>query len=481
MRLTRQSPMLAGGAAGAPGAGDVSRRNFLRSGAGLALAPAGKPNIVILLSDDQRWSTIGAWGLEPVQTPNLDRLARRGVSFDHAHIMGGDQGAVCVPSRAMFHTGQTLWRASANVQARASDTEAPRRYTLLGEHFRAHGYLAHGIGKWHNPPRLFNRAFSSGGAIFFGGMTDQFNAPVQEYDESGEYSKSRQHSAGKHTSEAFADAAVSFLKQRDGAKPFLLYTAFTSPHDPRTAPAPFSSMYSPDKVPLPRNFLPEHPFDNGEMKVRDELLASFPRRPEEIRKHIADYYGMISHLDAQIGRILDTIDASPWASNTIVVFAGDNGLALGQHGLMGKQNVYDHSVRVPLIVAGPGLAAGQRRTGLCYLLDVYPTLCELAGLPVPPSVEGKSLVKGKGREEVYYAYRNFQRGIRHNDWKLISYNVSGQRTVQLFDMKNDPWETVNLADKPRQSGQLDSLNRRLRQQMESTGDPATAAGFVTGA
>lgn len=443
----------------------------------MALAPAAKPNVIILFSDDQRWSTVGAWGQEPVQTPNLDRLVKRGVSFDHAHIMGGDQGAVCVPSRAMLHTGQTLWRASASVQAPATDTAAAQRYTLLGEHFRSQGYVAHGIGKWHNPRHLFNRAFSSGEAIFFGGMNDQWKMPVQDYDQSGRYPKENDKIASKHSSEFFADAAVKFLKAQDGTKPFLLYAAFTSPHDPRTAPRPFDRMYPPGKIQLPPNFMPQHPFDNGELKVRDELLAGFPRTRDEIQKHIADYYAMISHLDAQIGRILDTVDASPFASNTIVVFAGDNGLALGQHGLMGKQSVYDHSVRVPLILAGPGLPSNQRRADLCYLLDVFPTLCDLTGLPIPSTVEGKSLLKGKGREDIYVAYRTFQRGIRAGDWKLIAYNVNGNRTAQLFDLRNDRWETKNLAAERGQRKRVKELTERLHLRMTEAGDPASTDLF----
>ena len=436
------------------------------------MAPSRKPNVIVLFSDDQRWGTIGAWGEEPVQTPNLDRLVKRGVSFDHAHIMGGDQGAVCVPSRAMLHTGQTLWRASRNVQAPATDTEAAKRYTLLGEHFRANGYLAHGIGKWHNPRSLFNRAFSSGEAIFFGGMSDHYKVPLQDYDPLGHYGKQRDYVASKHSAEIFSDASIRFLKAQDGSKPFLLYTAFTSPHDPRTAPPPFDRMYPAGKIQLPPNFAPEHPFDNGELKVRDELLAAFPRTPAEVKQHIADYYGMISHLDAQIGRILDTVEASPWGANTVIVFAGDNGLALGQHGLMGKQNVYEHSVRVPLILSGPGLTAGQRRNSLCYLLDIYPTLCDLCGINTPGSVEGKSLTRPKPREEVYLSYRTFQRAVRTNDWKMISYNVNGNRTVQLFDLKNDPWETMNLAGEPRLSKRLAELTARLHKEMADAADPA---------
>jgi len=212
--------------------------------------------------------------------------------------------------------------------------------------------------------------------------------------------------------------------------------------------------------------------------VRDEKLAPWPRTPEIIQEHIAAYYAMITHLDAQIGRILDALKKSGKAKNTIIVFAGDNGLALGQHGLMGKQNVYEHSIRVPLIFAGAGIPRNKKTNALCYLNDIYPTLCELAGIPVPGTVEGKSLVpvlknkNKKVRNNVFYAYRNFQRGIRTNDnWKLIRYNVNNRDTVQLFNLNKDPWEMNNLAPDPAYNSKLKELTAMLEEYMRSIDDP----------
>src|SRR5262249_51568247 len=161
--------------------------------------------------------------------------------------------------------------------------------------------------------------------------------------------------------------------------------------------------------------LPQHPFDNGDMKGRDEKLAPWPRTPAVVRRHLADYYAMISHLDAQVGRILDALAASKRAANTIVVFAGDNGLAVGKHGLMGKQTVYDHSIRVPLLLSGPGIPRRQRSQALVYLFDLFPTLADLAGVKAPPTVEGTSLLpilsgkKKNVRDSVFAAYRDVQR------------------------------------------------------------------------
>ena len=198
---------------------------------------------------------------------------------------------------------------------------------------------------------------------------------------------------------------------------------------------------------------------------------------------------MITHLDLEIGRVLDELDASGLAENTIIVFAGDNGLAVGQHGLMGKQNCYEHSVRVPLIFAGPGLPAGARRDAYAYLFDIYPTLCELCGLPVPESVEGRSLAgalqdEGEAvRETIFAAYCGLHRMVKDRQYKLIEYVVDGQHTqTQLFDLQADPWEMTNLADSPERAEIVAALRAELIRCRDEWDDPATPWGkaFWTG-
>ncbi|MEK7408731.1 MAG: sulfatase-like hydrolase/transferase [Acidobacteriota bacterium] len=451
-----------------------SRRDFLKC-AGLALAPQRPkiPNIVFLFADDLRFDTIHALGNPEIRTPNLDGLARAGTAFTHAFIMGGTQGAVCVPSRAMLLTGQTLFRADKDLIGK----DAPERAVTFPELFKQQGYVSFGIGKWHNNPRLFTRSFTGGENVFFGGMSDQWKVPVADYDPSGEYPKQKRRTGAKFSSELFTDSAVRFLREYKGDKPFLLYVAYTAPHDPRTPPKEYLDMYPPEKIALPKSFLPEHPFDNGEMKIRDEQLAPWPRTPEVIREHTAGYYGMITSLDAQIGRILKTLEETGRAGDTIVVFTGDNGLAVGRHGLMGKQNLYEHSVRVPLLMRGPGVPRGRTSGSFCYLLDLYPTLCALAGLTPPGSVEGKSLApvlkdpRKQIRDTMFFAYRSVQRAVRTERWKLILYNVGGRRTTQLFDIRKDPWELNNLAAGAAQAGRVAELTALLKKWMKETGDP----------
>ena len=153
-------------------------------------------------------------------------------------------------------------------------------------------------------------------------MSDHLKMPVYDFDSAGNYPKEKMRTAPAFSSETIANAAIRFLDQRDSAKPFLLYAAFTSPHDPRMAPKQFADLYRPEQVTFPRNFLPQHPFDNGELKVRDELLAPFPRTESEVRKHIAAYYAMVTEVDHHIGRIVDALDRAGLAANTYIVFAG---------------------------------------------------------------------------------------------------------------------------------------------------------------
>ena len=309
-------------------------------------------------------------------------------------------------------------------------------------------------------------------------MSDHNKVPVYDFDPRGQYPTNKQRVAHVNSSELFANAAVSFIRTQSTTKPFLLYVAFTSPHDPRTPPADFAALHAAAKVPFPRNFLPKHPFNNGEMDVRDEKLLPSPRTKEAVRKEIAAYYAMISHLDHQVGRILDALDNTGKTANTIVVFASDHGLALGSHGLLGKQNLYDHSIRAPLVFRGPGVLQGGRSDALCYLYDVFPTLCSLAGLTVPETVEGKNLARlmhdgdASLRDEVFGAYGDVQRMIRTERWKLIYYPKI-ERT-QLFDLQNDPHETRDLASQPRHTRTVAGLRNRLTQLQDYHDDPLLA-------
>ena len=430
-------------------------------------AGAGKRlNVLFLLSDDQQWNAIAALGNAHIKTPNLDRIVNRGMTFTQTYCMGSWGGAVCHPSRAMLMSGRTLWRVDGNLTDEV----------IWPQVLEQRGYATFVTGKWHNGKASLARSFTSGGHIMFGGMSNHLRVPVFRFDPAGKYPKEKRFTADKFSSELFADDAIAFLETYDAERPFFAYVAFTAPHDPRMAPEPYASMYKPDALPLPPNFMPEHPFDNGELRIRDEKLAPFPRTPKLVREHLAAYYAMITHMDAQIGRILDALERTGRDENTIIIFASDHGLAVGQHGLMGKQNMYEHSLRASLIIAGPGIPAGKRTAAMCYLLDIFPTVLDLLNVPIPESVEGRSLkpvIDGKQdtlRESIYCAYKGIQRMVRDERYKLIKYHVKGVTTVQLFDLEDDPHEMRDLSKDPAYRGKIESLETKLADWRKRTGD-----------
>ena len=449
---------------------------------------SSRPNVLFLIADDHRASAIGAYGDPTVRTPHLDGLCSEGTSFHRNYQMGGLRAAVCVPTRACVHTGAHLFRATLNndIEDHQGLQTLDPGHTFLAEMFRNNGYTTFGTGKWHNDKASFARSFSDAENIFFGGMDSHFAVPVQDHDPSGEYDSSRQRIGDGYSTDLFGDAAIRFIDSQDGSRPFFLYCAFTAPHDPRTLPPDWAGAYSPESMPLPPNFMSQHPFDNGDMWLRDEQLADFPRTPEETRRHIAEYYGMISDMDEKIGEILDALARNGLADNTIVVYTADHGLSVGQHGLLGKQNLYDHSVRVPLIMRGTGVPAARQVDALTHTYDVYPTLCELAGLDVPAHVDALSLsplMDGSAAETRPYlhsVYRHVQRMVQDREWKLISYSKNvgegseGSDCTQLFHLASDPWELDDRAGDGDAAPVRERLEQELARWQAEVNDPLIA-------
>jgi arylsulfatase A-like enzyme len=255
-----------------------------------------------------------------------------------------------------------------------------------------------------------------------------------------------------------------------------MYLAFEGPHDPRVAAPHYLQLYARDRLPLPANYLPEHPFDNGEMKIRDEALEAWPRTPDAIRRHLHEYYACITSIDGHIGRLLQALEQLGELDNTLIVFTSDNGLAIGSHGLMGKQNLYEDGMKVPLLFRGPGIPQGQSQA-LVYLLDVFPTLCELAGTQVAAEVDGQSLVpviRGQMptvRDTLFLSYRDVQRAVRDERWKLIVYPKVKVR--QLFDLQNDPCEVRDVGNQPEHAERVRTMLGELRRWQSVVGDRLT--------
>ncbi len=425
---------------------------------------AEKPNILFLFADDQRADTIAAHGNQHIKTPNIDRLVASGFSFRSNYCFGGNSGAVCVPSRAMLMTGKTWFHV---------DTATLKGARLMPEVLKENGYVTFGTGKWHNGQPSWLRAFQQGKNIFFGGMADHTRVPLRDLGPDGKLSAER--TGEKFSSELFADAAIEFLQKYDGKKPFFAYVAFTTPHDPRMPPPEFRETYYRDLPPLPANFLPQHPFDNGMMKGgRDENLAPWPRTEAVIRDQLAEYYGAITHMDGQIGRILEALKQTGQADNTIIIYAADQGLALGSHGLLGKQSVYEHSMRCPLILVGPGIPQGRSTQAFSYLLDVFPTLCDVIGIARPADLEGESLRplwegrQDRVRDSVFLPFINIQRAVRDERWKLICYPKISH--MQLFDLQTDPDEKINLIDHAEYAEHVQRLLKLMTQWQAKVGD-----------
>lgn len=449
-----------------------------------------RPNFLMLFADDMTFRALSAVGQLEVKTPNLDRLAARGVMFRRAFIQGGTSGAVCVASRAMLMTGRYLW-TSGNRDGNCARSDSTL-YPLWGQVLADAGYQTYAVGKWHNGPATLEKGFQTTSPTFLGGMLEStvdkgaaYFRPAPGNPWTPDDPKWKGHWMmvdGKvvHSSEYWADAAIRDLEEASRTdRPFFIYVAFNAPHDPRQAPRRFLDLYPHESLRVPWNTIGRHPFDLREFDGRDEILAPYPRTREIVQVHLQEYYAIISHLDAQVGRILDALDRSSRGNNTTVIFSADNGLAVGQHGLLGKQSLYEHSIRIPLLIAGPGIPQGKKIDALVYMQGLFATTCEMARVRVPETVQFPSLVPlitGKATklfDDLYGAYVDRQRMVRTDRWKLIL--TPDAEMVQLFDVENDPWETTNLAFHPAHAHRIAELYDRLKAWMKRVDDPMPAA------
>jgi arylsulfatase A-like enzyme len=427
-------------------------------------ASARKPNVLFLFADDMRADSIAALGNPAVKTPNLDAIVRRGFVMSNAYCLGGNIPAVCTPSRNMLLSGNAYFRWRDHVIQRDHVTQkaqgqqrgllAPGDAPNFPLSLKDAGYVTYHHGKRGNSATLIQAKFE-----------------INKYlaDDKGDR-------LDGEPGRQIVDEAIRFLKGKhneQNARPFFMYLAFANPHDPRVAAKRYLDQYDRQHIPLPKNFRPIHPFDNGEMTVRDELLAPWPRPEAEIRKQLHEYYATITGLDFHIGRLLATLNELGLAEETIIVFSADQGIAIGSHGLLGKQNLYDHSMKAPLFFAGPSIPHG-RSDALVYLLDIYPTICDLAGVPLPQGIDGvsfKPVMTGKVKEvrtELITAYRTVQRAYRDRRWKLIRYPQVD--VTQLFDLQRDPDELRNLSGDPSQAARVRQLTGRLAELQKRFGD-----------
>ncbi|MEM7385525.1 MAG: sulfatase-like hydrolase/transferase [Verrucomicrobiota bacterium] len=420
---------------------------FLVGGA-CFVAAAEKPNVLFILTDDQSPHTLGVYGNKVCHTPNIDRIGNEGMVFHDAHHMGSWSGAVCLPSRTMIMTGRQVWRLprrkkkGAAAQGFNADEIAKRS---MGAVFNAAGYDTFRTCKRGN-------TFGPANAYF-----------TVRHDRADKRSGDDENGSAFH-----GDRAMDFLNDREKAgdeDPFLMFFGFSHPHDPRNGKPGLLKKYgaenrkeppttfNPMAPELPVNYLPAHPFFHGHPNLRDEVRVPGvlkSRTEAAVRNEKGREYACIENIDIQVGRVLDKLEELGQVKNTYVIFTSDHGMSVGRHGLMGKQNLYEHTWRVPFLVRGPGIKAGTSASGFIYLMDVLPTLCDLAGIARPEGVDGLSfrpVLEGKKdrvRDLLYGVYcggtKPGMRSVKTADgWKMIKYDVmnGAVRETQLFNLKEN--------------------------------------------
>jgi arylsulfatase A-like enzyme len=413
--------------------------------------PANPPNFVVILTDNQRFDTIAALGNPVIRTPNLDRLVRGGTTFTRAVAY-----PLCTPSRTEMITGCSALRTGVV----GFSQRPPKDLAFWPAVMRDRGYETWHIGKWHIVGEPSEYGYSQTGAMVRSGgprtppLFGRHGREITGYRNSvfssnrPDVKLSQPVALTADIDRYFADSAIEVIEQKP-ARPYFLHVNFTAGHDPYLTPDGFEPAYDPAKIPLPPNFLPEHPFDHGNLRGRDELLLPWPRTPEMIREGLAYYYAELSYMDQQVGRILTALEKTDQMNNTIVIFSSDHGRGLGSHGIVGYHCMYEHSISAPIIFFGQGIPAGVTQTAQCYLRDLFPTVCELSRTPVPATVEGRSLVPvlqgqaDKIYDYVFGGFQRFSRMVRSDRWKYIYYPQIDK--AQLFDLQSDPHEIHDLA------------------------------------
>lgn len=431
-----------------------------------------RPNVLLIVADDQRSDTIGALGNVAIRTPTLDRMARAGTNFTRAVCAY----PICVVSRAELLTGCTAFRAMQPYPYGNLNDELP----LLPEVLQTAGYRTAYVGKWHTSGRPKTRGYETSYGLFAAGAgamplthpLDRFGNPVTGFrgwvqqDDTGKTFPERGVGLTPNISETFAAAAIQAISPVDASdeRPFFVHVNFTAPHDPRFTPRGFE--WNDRLLPqVPANFAARHPFDHGNQEGRDEVLLPRPLTEQTVREELAIYYALIEHLDAQVGRILERLDQLGERENTIVIYTSDHGLALGSHGLTGKQNMYEHTIGVPLVAMGPGIPKGKQIAAQCYLRDLFPTICEWCGTATPAGLDGRSLqplIDGRIRElysEVFGYFTDTQQMLRTDRWKYVRYPRVERE--QLFDLRNDPQEMHDLIQAPEHASLKATFQIRL--------------------
>lgn len=461
--------------------------------AGLAAGSAARPNVLFLAADDLRMN-LGCYGDRVAKTPNLDRLARRGVMFERAYC----QQALCNPSRASLLTGlrpDTLrvWNLPTHFRENLPDA------VTLPQYFKQQGYFTQNIGKifhnfrtkiegdpvsWSVPAVLHFASHSTDVALLDGGTAPPDTA------------KTKGTEARDVPDEAYFDgrvaaAAIKALQEcRARGKPFFLGVGFWKPHLPFNPPKRYWDLYRREDIPPPRN--PTAPINAPRMALANASEGK-TTKPDEVAELRHGYYAATSYMDAQLGKVIAELDRLGLADSTVIVFWSDHGFHLGEQGLWGKTSNYENAAQVPLIVVTPGMrGGGAKAAGLVELLDLYPTLVDVCGLPPVKGLAGVSLrpilddpafkvkpaaftqaprpanIQGGQSDTMGYSMRDDR--YRYTEWR--EWNSGRVKARELYDHQVDPDESVNRAGDTQLAETVRILSARLAQQFPPHALPA---------
>jgi choline-sulfatase len=442
---------------------------------------SSRPNVLLLMSDDLA-TTLGCYGHLQAKTPNIDALSKRGVLFERAYC----QFPHCNPSRSSMLSG---FRPNTTRVTNNEDNlyENIPGVVTLPHLFRQHGYATARCGK------IFHLGVPTGLESMDDPQAWDFGTPFKD---ERPFPRARVSSVkvvagnkeGLRWTETtgaeddlvdgnFAKTAVEWLEKRDPSRPFFLAVGFHRPHLPLVAPAKYFDLYPLDAITLPAE--PQDDESDIPLPARNGSVLNYAitATPDQRRAAIRGYLACVSYVDAQVGRVLDAVQRLGLAENTIIVFASDHGWHLGEHKLWHKRSLFEECARVPFIVVAPGAeASGKRSAGLVELLDVFPTLCDLAGVPAPAELQGKSLrpvlndASAKLHDAAFTQARRgpnaeiWGRSVRTERWRYTEWD-EGAAGVELYDHDNDPHEYTNLAKDPRHAAVMKELHNLLAQKL----------------
>ncbi len=448
-------------------------------------AHAEKPNVLFLIADDLN-TALSGFGHTQCKTPNLDRLAERGVKFENMHC----QYPVCGASRASIMSGLYPY-SNMTLGNRGTLRASMPDVVTLSQTFRNNGYFAGRVSKIYHMRIPFEIIEGTSERDDPLSWDDAINIKAPEQNAPGELTnwspkdKESQNFTGvvasggdsEHADGMAADRAIEML-DRVKDKPFFMAVGFVRPHVPLVAPKKYFDLYDREAMEAP--VVPENDLDDVPAIIRNYKRNSttYGVTSESHKGLLQAYYARVSYMDAQVGRVLDALEEKGLAENTIVVFTSDHGYLLGHHHKYQKQHLFEEATRVPFIISVPWLKDqhGRGTTEITELVDLYPTLADLAGLPAPDTLQGTSLKPllvdpqspSWTKKQAFTISRSGGESIRTAEWRFTQWGF-GDAGTELYDLKKDPGEFTNQAENPEYASVMKKLRAQLNAKRESTG------------